>query len=160
MRTLLAPSPCLLHGMRENVRHQPRCYLIESDDPADAPDFRGRRNLRLSKMLFDSLVRSSLTWDMEGTQSQTTLIETRIGTDNKAPGMPQSQVQSIKETNMTTGLSVKRRLAKKGGGSPPGGAWIGGSSVPAREPRGSATVEMSFSRGGMVANFVRQRLDG
>ena len=60
-------------------------------------------------MLFDSLVRSSLTWDMDGTRSQKTLIETRIGTDNKAPGTPQSQVQKINETKMTTGFSVKRR---------------------------------------------------
>jgi len=60
-------------------------------------------------MLFDSLVRSSLTWRMDGTRSHKTLIETRIGTDNKAPGTPQSQVQKINETKMTTGFSVKRR---------------------------------------------------
>src|ERR1035438_26913 len=65
-------------------------------------------------MLFDSLVSSSLTDDMVGTRSQMTLIETRIGTDNKAPGTPQSQVQKIKETKMTTGLSVKRRPSKTG----------------------------------------------
>ncbi len=47
-------------------------------------------------MLFDSLVRSSLTWAMAGTRSQTILIETRIGTDNNAPGTPQSHVQKIK----------------------------------------------------------------
>jgi hypothetical protein len=46
--------------------------------------------------------RSSLTGDIAGTRSQTTLIETRIGTDNKAPGTPQSQVQKINETKMTT----------------------------------------------------------
>src|SRR5579863_7582387 len=65
-------------------------------------------------MLFDSLVRSSVTWDMDGTRSQMILTETRIGTDNKAPGTPQSQVQKISETKMTTGLSVKRRPSKTG----------------------------------------------
>src|SRR5690349_23221965 len=65
-------------------------------------------------MLFDSLVSSSLRWDMEGRRSQMTLIETRIGTDNKAPGTPQSQVQKIKETKMTTGFRVNRRPSKTG----------------------------------------------
>src|SRR5580700_3699698 len=65
-------------------------------------------------MLFDSLVRSSLTGDIDGTRSQKTLIETRIGTDNKAPGTPQSQVQKINETKMTTGLRVKRRPSNTG----------------------------------------------
>src|SRR5579859_2035230 len=60
-------------------------------------------------MLFDSLVSSSLTWDMDGRRSQMTLIETRMGTDNKAPGTPQSQVQKINETKITTGFRVKRR---------------------------------------------------
>src|SRR4029434_10000521 len=60
------------------------------------------------------LVSSSLTDDSVGTRSQTTLIDTRIGTDNKAPGTPQSQVQKIKETKMTTGLSVKRRPSNTG----------------------------------------------
>src|SRR5437762_8810943 len=49
-----------------------------------------------------------------GTRSQTTLIETRMGTDNKAPGTPQSQVQKSKETKMTTGLRVKRRPSNAG----------------------------------------------
>src|ERR1035437_3461078 len=57
---------------------------------------------------------NSLTCDREGIRSQTTLMETRIGTDNKAPGTPQSQVQKIKETKTTTGLSVKRRPSKTG----------------------------------------------
>ena len=39
-----------------------------------------------------------LTVDSVGKRSQTTLAETRIGTDSKAPGTPQSQVQNIKET--------------------------------------------------------------
>src|SRR5882757_1780590 len=43
-----------------------------------------------------------------------TFIETRIGNDNRAPGMPQSHVQKIKETKITTGLSVKRRPSKTG----------------------------------------------
>jgi len=60
------------------------------------------------------LVSSSLTNVSEGTRSQTTLIDTKIGTDNKAPGTPQSQVQKINETKMTTGLSVKRRPSKTG----------------------------------------------
>ena len=59
-------------------------------------------------------MRSSLTYDIDGTRSQMTLIETRIGTDNKAPGTPQSQVQKINETKMTTGLSVKRRPSNTG----------------------------------------------
>src|SRR5258705_12145119 len=58
--------------------------------------------------------RSSLTGDMAGTRSQTTLIETRIGTDNKAPGTPQSHVQKINETKMTTGLRVNRRPSNIG----------------------------------------------
>src|SRR5664279_2592480 len=57
---------------------------------------------------------SSLTDDSVGKRSQTTLTETRIGTDNKAPGTPQIQVQKIKETKTTTGLSVKRRPSKTG----------------------------------------------
>src|ERR1017187_5195517 len=57
---------------------------------------------------------SSLTGDSRGKRSQTTLTETKIGTDNKAPGTPQSQVQKIKETKTTTGLSVKRRPSKTG----------------------------------------------
>src|ERR1019366_6999846 len=57
---------------------------------------------------------SSLTDDSVGKRSQTTLTETRIGTDNSAPGTPQSQVQNIKETKTTTGLSVKRRPSKTG----------------------------------------------
>ena len=44
-----------------------------------------------------------------------TLIETRMGTDNNAPGTPQSQVQKINDTKMTTGLRVKRRPKKKEG---------------------------------------------
>src|ERR1041384_7008450 len=51
---------------------------------------------------------------MAGTRAQTTLIETRIGTDNKAPGTPQTQVQKINETKMTTGLRVKRRPSSSG----------------------------------------------
>src|SRR6185295_643020 len=43
------------------------------------------------------LVSSSLADDSAGTRSQTTLIETRIGTANKAPGTPQSHVQKISE---------------------------------------------------------------
>ena len=70
--------------------------------------------MRLSKILLDSLVRSSLMWDIDGTRSQMTLSETRIGTDNKAPGTPQSQVQKINETKITTGLSVKRRPGNNG----------------------------------------------
>ena len=66
------------------------------------------------KMLPAHRERSSLTGDIAGTRSQTTLIDTRIGTDNKAPGTPQSQVQKINETKMTTGLSVKRRPNKTG----------------------------------------------
>src|ERR1043166_1604341 len=65
-------------------------------------------------MLFDSLVRSSLRWDKEGRPSQTTLIEARIGTDNNAPGTPQTQVQKINETKMMTGLRVKRRPSNTG----------------------------------------------
>src|ERR1017187_3084768 len=65
-------------------------------------------------MLLDSLVRSSLTWDIDGTRSQMTLIETRIGTDNNAPGTPQSHVQKIRETKITTGLRVKRRPSTTG----------------------------------------------
>src|SRR5665213_3328391 len=57
---------------------------------------------------------SSLTDDSAGKRLQTTSTETRIGTDNKAPGTPQSQVQKIKETKTTTGLSVKRRPSKTG----------------------------------------------
>src|SRR5260370_40319189 len=87
---------------------------MESAESDDAPGFRGRSSFRLSKMLFDSLVRSSLTWDMDGKRSQMTLVETRIGTDNKAPGTPQSQVQKINETKMTTGFSVKRRPSNTG----------------------------------------------
>src|SRR5438105_4723853 len=49
-----------------------------------------------------------------GTRSHTTLMETRMGTDNSAPGTPQSQVQKIKETKMTTGLRVKRRPSRTG----------------------------------------------
>ena len=37
-----------------------------------------------------------------------------MGTDNNAPGTPQSQIQKIKETKMTTGLRVKRRPSKTG----------------------------------------------
>jgi len=61
--------------------------------------------------------RSSLTDDIAGTWSQITLMETRIGADNKAPGTPQSMVQKIKETKMTTGVlmvsvsTVDRMLA-------------------------------------------------
>ena len=65
-------------------------------------------------MLFDSLVSSSLTGDIDGARSQKTLIETRIGTDNKAPGTPQSQVQKINEMKITTGFNVKRRPSKTG----------------------------------------------
>src|SRR4051812_2851776 len=60
------------------------------------------------------LFRTSLTCERAGTRSQMTLTETRIGTDNKAPGTPQSQVQKIRETKMTTGLRVKRRPSKTG----------------------------------------------
>src|ERR1035441_5295753 len=59
-------------------------------------------------------VSSSLTCDMEGTRSQTTLTEARIGTDSKAPGTPHSQVQKIKDTKTTTGFSVKRHSSKIG----------------------------------------------
>src|SRR5580765_456902 len=52
--------------------------------------------------------RSSQTGDIAGTRSQTTLIETRIGTDTNAPGTP-LQVREINETKMTTGFSVNRR---------------------------------------------------
>src|SRR5450631_2016314 len=65
-------------------------------------------------MQFDSLVRSSLMWDIGGTRSQITLIETKMGTDNKAPGTPQSQVQKMSDTKMTTGFSVKRRPSNTG----------------------------------------------
>src|ERR1041384_2331558 len=58
--------------------------------------------------------RSSLTDDIAGTRSQMTLMETRIGTDNNAPGTPQSHVQKINETNMTTGLRVNRRPSNTG----------------------------------------------
>ncbi len=51
---------------------------------------------------------------MAGRRSQTTLSETRMGTDSRAPGTPQSQVQKIKETKMTTGLSVNRRPSSTG----------------------------------------------
>jgi hypothetical protein len=54
-------------------------------------------------------LRNSLTDDSGGMRSQMTLIETRIGNDNKAHGTPQSQVQKINETRITTGLSVKQR---------------------------------------------------
>ena len=90
--------------------------MVESDESADAPSFRSRSSLRLSKILFDSLVRSSLTWDIDGTRSQTTLSDTRIGTDNKAPGTPQSHVQKINETKMTTGFRVKRRPSLRDNG--------------------------------------------
>ena len=56
----------------------------------------------------------SLTDFSLGKRSQTTLAETRTGTDNKAAGTPQSQVQKIKETKTTTGLSVNRRPIKTG----------------------------------------------
>src|ERR1043165_4311381 len=58
--------------------------------------------------------RSSLTDDIAGTRSQTTLMETRIGTDNSAPGTPHSHVQKIRETKMTTGLRVNRRPRNTG----------------------------------------------
>src|ERR1017187_944858 len=57
---------------------------------------------------------NSLTDDSVGKRSQTTLAETRIGTDNKTTGTPQSQGQKIKETKTNTGLSVKRRPSKTG----------------------------------------------
>ena len=37
-----------------------------------------------------------------------------MGTDNNAPGIPQSQIQKIKETKMTTGLRLKRRPSRMG----------------------------------------------
>jgi transposase-like protein len=58
--------------------------------------------------------RSSLTGDIAGTRSQTALIETRIGTDNNAPGTPHSQIQKINEIKMTTGLRVNRRPSNTG----------------------------------------------
>ena len=58
--------------------------------------------------------RSSLTGDIAGMRSQTTLIETRIGTDNNAPGTPQSHIQKIKKTKMTTGLRLNRRPSNTG----------------------------------------------
>src|SRR5207248_836685 len=58
--------------------------------------------------------KSSLIDDIAGTRSQTTLIETRIGTDNSAPGTPQIQVQKIRETKITTGLRVNRRPSNCG----------------------------------------------
>src|ERR1035441_10957556 len=51
-------------------------------------------------MLFDAVGSRWRTGDIDGTRSQMTLIETRIGTDNKAPGTPQSQVQKINETKI------------------------------------------------------------
>jgi len=68
----------------------------------------------IDKMLLVYRERSSLRGDIAGTRSQTTLIETRIGTDNKAPGTPQSHIQKIKETKMTTGLRVNRRPSNTG----------------------------------------------
>src|SRR6185369_6498798 len=58
--------------------------------------------------------RSSLTLDMEGTRSQTALVETSIGTDNNAPGTPQSHIQKISEIKMQTGFSVNRRPSRTG----------------------------------------------
>src|SRR4051794_33218914 len=52
---------------------------------------------------------NSLTGDMASTRSQMILMQTRIGTDKRAPGTPQSQVQKMSETKMATGLRVKRR---------------------------------------------------
>src|SRR5678816_126067 len=69
---------------------------------------------RADKVLPAYRDRSSLTDDIAGTRSQTTLIETRIGTDNKAPGTPQSHIQKISETKITTGLSVNRRPSNTG----------------------------------------------
>src|ERR1035441_3911859 len=53
-------------------------------------------------------------YDTAGIRSQTTLTDTRIGTDNNAPGTPHSQTQNINETKMATGLSVKRRPSRVG----------------------------------------------
>ena len=47
-------------------------------------------------------------------RSQTTLIETKMGTDNRAPGTLQTQVQKISAMTMTTGLRVKRRPSSTG----------------------------------------------
>src|SRR5439155_26204651 len=66
------------------------------------------------KVLLASRERSSTTDDIAGTRSQMTLRETRIGTDNKAPGTPQSIVQKIKDTKMTTGFRVNRRPSNIG----------------------------------------------
>ena len=87
---------------------------IQSAGSVNGPGFGCRSSLILSRMLLDSLVSSSLIGDIEGTRSQMTLIETRIGTDSRAPGTPQSQVQKIKEMKITTGLSVKRRPSRTG----------------------------------------------
>src|SRR5205823_927935 len=95
-------------------RHEPRCGPFKVADPAQVPGFRCRSSLILSRMLLDSLVSSSLMGDIEGTRSLMTLMETRIGTDNKAPGTPQSQVQKISETKMITGFKVKRRPSRTG----------------------------------------------
>src|SRR4051794_36540874 len=43
-----------------------------------------------------------------------TLRETNIGTESRAPGIPQSAVQKIRDTKMTTGLSVNRRPSRTG----------------------------------------------
>ena len=43
----------------------------------------------MDEILLTHRDKSSLTDDIAGTRSQTTLRETRIGTDNNAPGTPQ-----------------------------------------------------------------------
>ena len=60
------------------------------------------------------VVSSSLTADKVATRSHTTAIDTRNGTDNNAPGTPQSHVQKIREMKIITGLRVKRRPNKIG----------------------------------------------
>src|SRR5436305_1237857 len=83
--------------------------------PHGLPFFRWNASFKSAdKMLTAHWERSSLTGDIAGTRSQITLIETKIGTDNRAPGTPQSQVQKINETKMTTGLSVNRRPSNTG----------------------------------------------
>src|ERR1700722_15023858 len=52
--------------------------------------------------------------DNAGTLSQTDFRDIKMGTDSNAPGTPQSQVQNINETNITTGFMVNRRPSSMG----------------------------------------------
>src|SRR6185295_5053412 len=87
------------------IEYATKRRALWGNHPTDA-FFRG---VQLMTLCLVKLVRSSATGESAGMWSHTTLIETRIGTDNRAPGMPQSQVQKINETKITTGLRVKRR---------------------------------------------------